>query len=47
MKQNESCLDGNDCNYKTTLKRSIFKGISWLKGSFFDGEHRDFLKEEA
>ncbi len=28
-----------------TLKRSVFKCISWLKGSFFGGEHRGFLKK--
>ncbi len=33
--------------FKPLLKRSIFKCISWLNGSFFGSEHRGFMKEEA
>jgi hypothetical protein len=34
-------------NFKPSIKRNIFKGISWLKGTFLTGEHQGFLKERV
>ncbi len=33
--------------FKPRFKNDIFKCISWLNGSFFEGNDRGFLKEEV
>jgi hypothetical protein len=42
----ETPQPGLECdNFKSRLKRGNFKCMSWLNGSFFEGDDLGFLKE--